>query len=221
MGRLETLRSVLESTEGKMLAGALSGWFLFGLAVVVTGYVDEASGLLLSGITAAHIVFGRAAGISVGFAMDAGLWTVVLFNMLIEALLVLLAYPIFVLAWNKLYTFEWFGNWMHKAHASARKYRPLIAKYGIYGLFAFVWFPFWMTGPVVGSMIGFLMGLSHRMTLSVVLGSTFLAVFCWAVLLMGLQEWATAIDPRAPWLIVGLIIAVAAVVTLRRNDRHN
>lgn len=194
MGRFDLLKTVLDTTEGKLLFGAVSGWLLFGVAILVTGYVDEKSGLLLSGISAAHIVFGRAAGISVGFAMDAGLWTVVLLNMLIEALLVMLAYPIFVLAWKKLYTFDWFDNWMHKAHANARKYRPLIAKYGVYGLFAFVWFPFWMTGPVVGSMIGFLMGL---------------------------QEWATGIDPRAPWIIVGLIISAAVLVTLRRNEREH
>ncbi|MDX1294870.1 MAG: small multi-drug export protein, partial [Sulfurimonadaceae bacterium] len=212
---------VVQTSEGKLLLGAITGWLLFGVTILVTGYVDEKSGLLLSGITAAHIVFGRAAGISVGFAMDAGLWTVVLLNMLIEALLVLLAYPIFVLGWKKLYTFEWFDNWMHKAHANARKYRPVIAQYGVYGLFAFVWFPFWMTGPVVGSMIGFLMGLSHRMTLLVVLGSTFLAVFCWALLLMGVQEWATDIDPRAPWIIVGIIISAAVLMTLRRNNRQH
>ncbi len=109
---------------------------------------------------------------------------------------------------------------MDQQHNFVEKYHEKIHKYGLYGLFAFVWFPFWMTGPAVGAMIGYVMGLRHWVTLSVVLSGTLLAIFGWAWFLNALQKWAESIDPRAPWLIVGLIILLVLIGFLFRLIRQ-
>lgn len=162
-------------------------------------------------ISASNFFFGRAAGISVGFASELGIGVVVGINFLVELLMVLIVYPLFVLSWNQLLNIGKLKSWVDQSHQSAQKYRPKIEKFGVYGLFLFVWFPFWMTGPVVGSIIGYLMGFKHRITLGVVLTGTLIAMICWAYFLLFLQKWAASFDERAPWLIATGIVLLAVI----------
>jgi len=137
----------------------------------------------------------------------------------VEAISILIAYPLFILSWNQLLSISKIQGWVEASHRHAERYRPVIQKYGIYGLFAFVWFPFWMTGPVPGSFVGYLMGLRHRITLTVVIAGTLVATIGWAYALEWLQSWAESVDPRAPWMIVGAIIAAVVAATLWRYVR--
>lgn len=171
-------------------------------------------------ISASNFFFGRAAGISVGFAAELGMSTVVGINFLVELLMVLIVYPLFILSWNKLLNIGKLKSWVDKSHQSAQKYRPRIEKYGVYGLFIFVWFPFWMTGPVVGSIIGYLMGFKHGTTLGVVLTGTLIATVCWAYFLLFLQTWAASFDERAPWLIaIGIVLLAIIGYIIRKFSK--
>jgi Mn2+/Fe2+ NRAMP family transporter len=78
------------------------------------------------------------------------------------------------------------------------------------GLFAFVFLPFWMTGPVVGSVIGFLIGLKARHNLPIVLSATYAAVAVWAVFFERMNEWLAAYGRYAAFGLV-LVVAVAAL----------
>jgi len=189
----------LNSSEGKILFVGLTGvvFYLAALLFVWLFYSDFYQAF--AGMTFGNILFGRAAGITIGYAAGLETLLVVGVNFLVELLTVLVMYPLF----NRF----------------VERYHDKIHQYGLYGLFAFVWFPFWMTGPAVGAMIGYVMGLRHRVTLSVVLSGTLLAIFGWAWFLNILQEWAKSIDPRAPWLIVGLIVLLVLIGFLLRKFR--
>jgi uncharacterized membrane protein len=162
-------------------------------------------------VTASHLVIGRVPGITVGYAMNASFYTVVGLNFAIETMLVLFLYPLFILSWNKLLGIGLLERWVSHARKNAEKYHPLIEKYGMLGLFLFVWFPFWMTGPIIGSFIGYLMGFRHRVTLSIVLSGTLIAISCWGFALQHLQKWAFSVDPRGPWFIVALMAMLITV----------
>jgi len=171
-------------------------------------------------ISASNFFFGRAAGISVGFAAELGIGTVVGINFLVELMLVLIVYPLFILSWKQLLNIGKLKSWVDKSHQSAQAYRPRIEKYGVYGLFIFVWFPFWMTGPVVGSIIGYLMDFKHRTTLGVVLTGTLIATVCWAYFLLFLQNWAASFDERAPWLIaIGIVLLAIIGYIIRKFSK--
>ena len=83
-------------------------------------------------------------------------------------------------------------------------------RYGIAGLFVFVFMPFWMTGPVVGAIIGFLIGLRPAVNLAVVLSATGLAIVIYA----RLDAWASAVHPYA---VFALIVALALLAWLARR----
>ena len=92
--------------------------------------------------------------------------------------------------------------------ALLRANQKRMMRWGIPGLLLFVWFPFWMTGPVVGSAIGYLLGLPAWLTISVVLIGTYIAMGAWAYLIFGIHSRAVIFAPWAPALIVVLLILI-------------
>ena len=153
--------------------------FLFLLAL--SAYFDPNKFNILLSMTASNIIFGRMAGLSIGISSQMDTTLLITFNLFIESIMVLTFYPLFVLSWKSLHVISYapLSDFLKHSRASAEKYQPLIKKYGIIGLVFFVLTPFAMTGPVVGSFVGYLMGLPHLITLIVVLFSTLVAIILW------------------------------------------
>ena len=203
--------SFLKHTEGKIL---LLGFILLGCyfilillcALFYPNYLQQ----LLS-ITATNVIFGRMAGLSIGVASQMDSTFLVAFNLFIESIMVLILYPLFVLSWNKLdfVSYPPLNRYLERSKKSAHKYEPLIKRYGVIGLILFVLTPFAMTGPVVGSFVGFLIGFRHRVTLSVVLVSTLIAIIIWIYLIKNFEEMLVAYSDM---LMIGLFIAVAVLL---------
>ena len=163
------------------------------------------------GMTATHILFGRAAGLSFGYALGFGHGVVVPVNLIIEVIMVLIFFPLFVFGWRRLLIIDFLKNTMERIHVIAEANQETIKRYGIPGLFVFVFIPFWMTGPLIGSVIGFLLGLPSWLNMSVVLGGTFVATAAWAVVLRQLHERVAAYSPFAPMILVAILIVVVIV----------
>lgn len=189
------------------------GWILFGgyfivLVCAMLFYPHYLKPLL--GITVTNIVFGRMAGLSIGIASQIDTFALIAFNFFIESIMVIILYPLFVLSWNKLdlVSYAPIQNYLEKSKQSATKYQPLIQKYGIIGLILFVLTPFAMTGPVVGSFVGYLIGLKHRVTLITVLSSTLVAIILWLYLIRNFE--ATLVH-YSDAMMVGVVITLAAL----------
>lgn len=220
MGMPEHLKFT-ETDEGKIF---ILGMGLLGLylgVIALSSLFFPGFYKVATAVSATNIVVGRVPGITLGFAMDASFYTVVGINFVVEMLLVLFLYPLFILSWNRLLDIGKLEKWASSARRSAEKYQPLLKKYGLVGLFVFVWFPFWMTGPIIGSIIGYLLGFRHWVTLSIVLSGTLIAISCWSLVLRYVHEWAFAIDPKGPWLIVALIaVLILAAYLIRKLSRR-
>ena len=188
---------------------------LTSLAVIAVW--SPAYSQLLAAVTATNLVFGRAAAISLGYAMGLDDATVVLVNLLIEALLVLVFYPLFVFSWRQLFELKRLRRYMSAVRDAAERHREKIRRYGIIGLFLFVWSPLWMTGPVVGCAIGFLLGLHIRVTLSVVLGGTLVAMIGWAVVMRELSEQAARLSAVGPLILFAVVVLIVAAAYFMRD----
>lgn len=190
---------------------------LLYLGVISAGYlVSPKTSNSLIMITATNLIFGRAAGMSLGYAVGFGHMLVVPLNMFIESVLVLIFYPLFVLSWRHLVVAKRLGGFMKRIRRSAERHEALIQRFGILGLFAFVWLPFSMTGPMVGCVIGYMMGLSTRVNLVVVLTSTYLAILGWALFLREAMEKLAGYSTYAPITIVTTIIAIMVIIHVLR-----
>lgn len=203
--------SLLKHKEGQILLFGLlllGGYFVLVMlcAIFYSNYFQQ----VLS-ITITNVIFGRMAGLSIGVASQMDTTFLVLFNFFIESIMVLILYPLFVFSWKKLdfVSYPPLSRYLEHSKHHANKYQPLIQRYGIIGLVLFVLTPFAMTGPVVGSFVGYLIGFSHKLTLAIVLSSTFIAIIVWVYLIKNFEEQLVAYSDV---LMIGLFVAIAVLL---------
>jgi uncharacterized membrane protein len=210
----------LHSPEGRILLGGLllTAGYLASLAFVWATAPQYAP--ILGAMTALNVVVGRAGGMSFGYAVGLTHAVVIPVNIAVETIQVLILFPLFVLSWRHLLEIRALSHFMGRMRRAAEANRGIIHRYGILGLFFFVMMPFWMTGPVVGSILGFLIGLRSWVNMTAVLGGTYVAIGIWAILLHGLTDWAATYNRYALFGVVG---AVAILWFLGRSlrDRIN
>jgi len=211
---------LFRTTEGRILLLGI-GVALAGIIAAVVFASGSPQALNMIGVMSfTNILFGRAVSMSIGYAGGYGHALVVPVNMWVESVLVLLLYPLFVFSIRSLVVFPWLKRFLEYTHEAAERHHDKVRRYGVAGLFIFVWFPFWMTGPVVGAAIGYLLGFPAWMTVSIVLVGTYIAMSGWAWLLFDLHTRVAVFAPWAPALIVGLfvLIVIASYWLHRRTE---
>ena len=204
--------TLFASPEGRMLGVGLALTGLMLLAFGVGWHLYPDSVLTYAAMTGLNLVIGRAAGMSFGYASGLGHAQVIPLNMLVETVQVLVVYPLFVLSWRQLIQSPRLKQFVARMHAAAELRGGVVRKFGIVGLFVFVFAPFWMTGPVVGAIVGFLIGLRPWMNLAVVLVATYIAISVWALLLNELNVWASTVNQYAPYALFLAILLIAAAM---------
>ena len=214
--------NLLAGSEGwLLLAGiALTLIYTFWLGIKLLLSPDESQ--VLIGITATELMFGRAAAMAFGYTMGLGHKSVIPICIVIETILVFIFYPLFVFSWRHLLVVKGLKNMFERIRQTAETHKEKVQKYGVVGLFAFVWFPFWMTGPVVGSVIGFLLGLRVWLNMTVVLAGTYTAIIGWAYLLRHFHKQVASYSSYAAMvLVVVLILAIIIAHLFYRTFREN
>jgi len=208
--------------EGRILLSGLVLSLLYAIFLVVSYFISPQNFQVFIGMTATNVLFGRAAGMSFGYALDFGHLIVFPVNLAIETILVLLVYPLFVFSWQRLVVIRPLERFMRRVEKAAEKNKGKIQRYGIPSLFLFVLFPFWMTGPVVGCVIGFFLGIRPWINVGIVLSATALACLGWAIVLKRLHEQMADFSPFAPMILLIVIVAIAvAGYVLESRRRHN
>ena len=149
-----------------------------------------------------------------GYSLYIGHAKVIPVCMIIETILVLIVYPLFVFSWRHLLVVKGLKKVFERIRKSAEAHKDKVKKYGIIGLLAFVWFPFWMTGPVVGCVIGFLLGLRAWLNITVVLSGTYLAIVAWALFLRRFHDSVAAYSSQAAMVLMVLLIVIIIVGAL-------
>ncbi|MGB2865627.1 MAG: small multi-drug export protein [Sedimentisphaerales bacterium] len=212
--------TLLTSSEGRLLllGVALAFIYTFWLGIKLLFSPEESQ--ILIGITATELMFGRAAAMAFGYSLGLGHRTIIPICIIIETILVLIFYPLFVFSWRHLLVINRLKNVFERIQKSAETHKDKVQKYGVIGLFVFVWFPFWMTGPVVGSVIGFLLGLRIWLNMTVVLTGTCLAIFGWAFLLRQFHNQVASYSSYAAMVLMALLVVIIIVGHLLYRALH-
>lgn len=214
-------RRVMASAEGFMLQLGLSIGLLMIVAFGISWHFYPEWTLAFAAVTGLNLAIGRAAGMSFGYASGLGHVQVIPISMLLETIQVLVIYPLFVLSLQNLLDLPRLKPLVARMQLSAEARRGTIRKFGIVGLFVFVFIPFWMTGPVAGSLIGFLIGLRPWVNVAIVLSSTYVAIGVWALLLNELNAWASTVNRFAPYaLVLAVVLIIVAGHVLRWHRRR-
>lgn len=214
--------TLVKSPEGRLLLSGVALAFIYTLWLGLKLSFSPEDSQVLVGMTATQILFGRAAGMAFGYSVGIESSTVITISIIIETILVLIFYPLFVFSWRHLLALRWLRRFFDRTRRAAESRKDWVQKYGMIGLFVFVLFPFWMTGPVVGSVIGFLLGLRVWVNMAVVLGGTSAAIFGWAFLMRQFHDrLASYSSYAATALVVLLVIIVVVGHLLHRTLKEN
>lgn len=170
---------LFHTTGGRVLLwGMVLTLFLLGL-ITYYGVTEPAMARTLGLVFAAHSFGGRAAAI--GFCMLNEMeivWTIA-YNLFLEIQIVCIFYALFVLSIQNHIHIRWVNNLSAKMMNKAVRHSPVIQKYGWIGLFVFVMIPLPVTGPVMGSILGYLLYVPLLRNFSAVFLGTLCAIGLW------------------------------------------
>lgn len=204
---------LLRSTEGKVLAVGVASVVLMLLAFGIGWLVAPQAATLLAAMSGLNLLIGPVAGMSFGFANGMDHISVIVDAIVIESMQVLIVFPLFVLSWNHLLDLPRLRPLLARMQVRAESQRVWVRRLGIAGLFLFVLVPFWMTGPIIGAIIGFLIGLRTAFNLAIVLTANSVAIVGWALSLYEISRVTAGISRYA------VLIAVLAVTLLALSWR--
>jgi uncharacterized membrane protein len=214
--------NLLTSSEGCLLLIGVAMAFIYTFWLGIKLLFSPEQAQVLVGLTATAVIFGRAAGMAFGYSLGLGPGIIIPISMLIETIMVMIFYPLFVLSWRRLLVVKFLKNLFDRIQNAAEARKDFILRYGIIGLFVFVWFPFWMTGPIVGCVIGFMLGLHIWINIPVVLAGTYVAIIGWSILLHQLHNRVASYSSYAAMvLMIFLVIIIVAGHLLHQGLHKN
>jgi len=122
------------------------------------------------------LFLGRAVAIADGIASGFSSIYLMFQNSLEDIVLLLLVYPLVVAAYEDVAGHRLLRKTITRVRRTAEANRRVVEPWGVIGLWAFVFFPFWSTGALVGSVIGYLLGMRTWVVFTSVFTGHFLSV---------------------------------------------
>jgi uncharacterized membrane protein len=160
----------------------------------------------------AHLLAGRAISIAQGTYVGLPQWLIVLLATYVDIMAMLIILPLFVYSYEHFFEGRFFQKRMKPMLRKAQANVGTFGRFKIVGVFFFVWLPFWMTGIIAGSVLGYLLGLRTWVTVTTVSLGAFAAVWSWVYAYDKLFTWLSGIHQEVPLaftilLICGLVAA--------------
>ena len=208
-------REHLNMIEVKILLLGLVLTTLTGFYFLYLLFTDPGLYKVLSSTAIIHLLGGRGLGIVTCLSAGISLFYTISYNFFLEVVIVLIAYGIVVLVMRNIIQPKLFDSAVRKAELTAQSQKTKIKKYGSIGLFLFVMFPFFMTGPVIGAIIGYLLNYKAINNFLIVFSGTLVSIMIYAFIgnnVINFINQYIHIDVLKKW--GGIIIAVLIVVFL-------
>jgi len=213
-------RERFDLIEVKILLLGLGLAFLTGLYFLYLLFADPDLYKVLSSTAIVHAMGGRALGIAYCLAADISLFYTILYNFYLEVVIVLIAYGLVVLVMRNIIQPKLFRSAVRQAELTAQEQKTKIKKYGTIGLFFFVMFPFFMTGPVIGAIIGYLLHYKAINNFLIVFSGTLTSILIYTLVgnnMIRYMNQYVNVDLVKKWgsIIVGILILVFLIYHLK------
>lgn len=168
----------------------------------------------------AHMAAGKGVSVVQGLALGLHPVAILTLATISDVILMLLVYPVFVFTYENFFESQMFQKHMRPMFESARKRIDGIGRFKVLGVFIIVWLPLWMTGVVVGSIVGYMLGLNDRETLGAAGLGTFTSILVWLFFsnhILSATDWVD--DKTVGIAVLALIIVLFIVRGIRRRKR--
>ena len=214
------VRDRFDLIEVRILFIGLILSFITGLYLLYLLFTNPGLYSVLSSTAIVHIMGGRALGVAACLSADISLFYTISYNFLLEGIIVLVAYGIVVLIMRNIIQPKLFRSAVRQAELAAQDQKTSIKKYGVAGLFVFVMLPFFMTGPVIGSIIGYLLHYKAINNFLIVFSGTLSSIVIYALIGSNIMEHVNQyvqIDLVKKWgaIIVGTLIVLFLIYHMK------
>lgn len=189
-------RKIFKTQEGFIFLLCLLISICLFTVILVYYFIDPIFAKKITGIFFTNIFIGRVPALSLGYAAGLSHFEVITLNITAEMILVTLLYSLFIFSYKGILKVKVLEKFFKKVEQTKEKNKEKFDKYGKFGLFLFVFIPFWMTGPIVGSIIGFLIGMKHITVIFIVFISTIISMTLWGLFLQEIINFVTEFDVR-------------------------
>jgi uncharacterized membrane protein len=209
------IKERLDMIEVRILLLGLVLTALTGIYFLYLLFTDPGLYKVLSSTAIIHLMGGRALGIVTCLSAGISLFYTISYNFFLEIVIVLIAYGIVVLVMRNIIQPKLFDNAVRQAELTAQNQKTKVKKYGSFGLFLFVMFPFFMTGPVIGAIIGYLLNYRAVNNFLIVFSGTLVSIIIYTLIGNNIINYINQyihIDVLKKW--GGIIIAVLIVFFL-------
>jgi uncharacterized membrane protein len=201
--------------EVKILSLGLLVAALLGLGLLYLAFADPRLYRILSSTAVLHVMGGRALGVTTCLSAGLSVGSTIAYNFLVEVVIVFIAYGVVVLIMRNVIQPKLLKATVRQAELTAQRQRTTVKRFGAVGLFLFVMFPFVMTGPVIGAIIGYLLNYRPASNFAIVLSGTLTAIVVYALLGQNLLALiGRVVDLEQVQLWGGLAIAAVVVAVL-------
>ena len=207
------LRERFDLIEVKILFTGILLALLTGVSFLYFLFADPSLYGTLSSTAVIHVMGGRALGIATCLSAGMSVFHTVLYNFYLEIVIVFIAYGFVVLIMRNVIQPKLFNSAVRQAELAAQSQKTKVKKYGAIGLFFFVMFPFFMTGPVVGAIIGYLLNYKAVNNFLIVFSGTLTSIVIYAMVgnkAIGFIDQYVQVELLKKWgsIIIGLLILI-------------
>lgn len=164
------------------------------------------------GLIPVHFFSGRAGNAGVGLELGFNRWFILLQCCTLDFIVMLLAYPLFVAWFGRVSRIPLIGPALTGTHDLALVHRRRIEQYGAFGLVLLVAFPLWSTGPLVGVLLGYILGMRTWLTFSAVVMGNVATTTGWVWFFHTLKNYDEALSRT----LLALILCAAAMVLFQK-----
>jgi len=207
------IQKLYKGEEGNILILSLCITFSLIIFIIISYQIDVSFANKTTGIVFTNLLVGRVPALSFGYAAELTNFTVISINIITEMILVTAIYPLFVFSFNGVLKIKVLEDFFTEVQEKKKEHQEKFDIYGKFGLFIFVFIPFWMTGPIVGSIIGFLIGMKHYVVIFIVFIATIISITLWGLFLQEIVDFLLIFDTQIVW--VGLLVIVSSLLFIR------
>lgn len=202
-----------------VVAALLAAW-------TVLSSMSAAEGLAIAAGVGTMAYAGKEVGIPVGLAAGADPVTMAVFVFATDLAITLFVYPVLrfaITVWIERPGL--LGAYLRHLRTEADRHRGFVLRHRTWGLLLFMLIPFAINGPLVGAVLGRLIGMRSKQIVPTLVAAIAITTVAWSIVYTYGFRAAEAIDPLYPKLITGGILAVVmsggAVSILRARRAHS
>lgn len=213
----QSLEKLFKGKEGNIFLLGLILTFCLLIFIIISYQIDALYASKITGIVFSNLFIGRVPALSFGYAANLSHFTVIGINIIVELILVSIILPLFILSFRGILKIKLLENFFIQVQQKRIEHQEKFNKYGKFALFVFVFIPFWMTGPIVGAIIGFLIGIEYYTIIIIVFLATMIAITLWGLFLQEIVDFLIVWDNQFLW--IGLFIFVLALLVIRFKNK--